>query len=78
MGGEAPLENFSSPLEKSVGYSLKILGIVQKISAPLRKLFAPPGVLSWLRACLWVIFNIYFIQYFMHFAELTMSTYSAK
>jgi len=25
--------------------------MVQKIWAPLGKLFAPPGVLSWLRAC---------------------------
>jgi len=31
---------------------LKLLDIVQKIWAPLRKLFAPPGVPSWLRACL--------------------------
>jgi len=27
------------------------LDIAQKIWAPLRKLFAPPGVLTWLRAC---------------------------
>jgi len=54
--GEAPLEKVSPPLEKCVGYSLKILDIVQKIWAPLRKLFTPPGVPSWLRACLklWV------------------------
>jgi len=48
--GEAPLENFSSPLEKCVGHNLKILNIVQKLCAPLGKLFAPPGVPSWLRA----------------------------
>ena len=38
--GEAksPLQTFSPPLEKCVGYSLKILYIVQKIWAPLRKL----------------------------------------
>jgi len=44
--GEAkyPLEKFSTPLDKCVGYSLKIVYIVQKIWAPLRKLFAPPGV----------------------------------
>ena len=48
---KVPLENFSPPLEKCVGYSLKISDIVQKIWAPLRKLFAPPGVPSWLRAC---------------------------
>jgi len=30
---------------------LKLSDIVQKVWAPLRKLFAPPAVLSWLRAC---------------------------
>jgi len=40
------------PLEKCVGYSLKILDIVQKMWAPSRKLFAPPGSPSWLRAWL--------------------------
>jgi len=50
-GGENPLENFSAPLEKCVGHHLKLLDIVQKIWASLRKLFAPPGVPSWLRAC---------------------------
>jgi len=44
------LEN-SCPLQKCVGRSLKILDIVQKIWAPLGKLFAPPGVQRWLRAC---------------------------
>ena len=40
-GGEVPLEKFSPPpLEKCVGYSLKLLNKVQKIWAPLRKLFA--------------------------------------
>ena len=38
------LKFFSPPLVKSVGHSLKI-------RAPLRKLFAPPGVPSWLRVC---------------------------
>jgi len=28
------------------------LDTVQKIWAPLKKLFAPPGIPSWLRACL--------------------------
>jgi len=50
LGGEAPLENFSSPLEKRVGQNLKLLDIVQKNLAPLRKLFAPLGVPSWLGA----------------------------
>jgi len=49
-GDEAPLERFSPPLEKCAGYSLKLLDTVQKICAPVRKLFAPPGVPSWLRA----------------------------
>ena len=49
-GGEARPKKFSPPLEKCVGHSLKILGIVQKILAPLGKLFAPPGVPSWLLA----------------------------
>ena len=51
-GGEAPLENYSLLLEKCVGHSLKILDIVQKNWARLRKLIAPAGVPSWLRACL--------------------------
>jgi len=51
-GGEAPLEKFLPHLEKCVGHNLKILDIVPKIWAPLRKLFAPPGVPIWLRACL--------------------------
>jgi len=37
-------------MEKCAGYSLKLLDVVQKNWAPLRKLFAPPGVPSWLRA----------------------------
>jgi len=53
--GECRGENSSIPLEKCVGYSLKISDIVQKIWDPLRKLFAPPGAPSWLRA--W--WNIY-------------------
>jgi len=43
-GGEALSRKFFAPLEKCVGYSLKLLNIIQKIWAPLRKLFAPPGV----------------------------------
>ena len=45
-----PYENFSRPLEKCVGRGSKLLDVVQKIWVPLRKLFAPPGVPSWLRA----------------------------
>jgi len=59
-GGEAPLENFSPLLEKCVGRSLKLLDIVQKIWAPLRKLFARPGVPSWLRA--WSSPRTYILQ----------------
>ena len=52
QGGRShPYKTFRPPLEKCVGYSLKLLDIVQKIWAPLRKFFAPPGVRSWLRAC---------------------------
>jgi len=40
-------------MEKSVGHSLKLLDALQKIWAPLRKLFTPPGVPSWLRT--WVV-----------------------
>jgi len=46
-----PQLKFFLPHGKCVGHNLKILDIVQKIWAPLRKLFAPPGVPSWLRAC---------------------------
>jgi len=41
-GGAKPLqENFLPPLEKCVGYSLKLLDIVQKIWAPLKKNWGP-------------------------------------
>jgi len=50
-GGEGPTR-FSSPPEKCVGHRLKLLDIVQKLWAPPRKLLAPPGVPSWLRACM--------------------------
>jgi len=51
-GGRFPQEIFRPPLKKCVGRSLKRLDIVQKISAPHGKLFASPGVPSWLRAWL--------------------------
>jgi len=45
--GEKPsLEKFFPSLEKCVVHGLKLLDIVQKIWALLRKLFAPPGVPS--------------------------------
>jgi len=47
-GASPPLQNCSPPLEKCVGHNLKILDIVQKIWASPGKLFAPPGVPSWL------------------------------
>jgi len=56
MGASPPTENFSTPLEKCIGHRLKLLDIVQKIWAPLRKLFAPLGDPSWLRACIYVNF----------------------
>jgi len=54
-GAKAPLEKFSTPLEKFIGHRLKLLDIVQKIWAPLRKVFVPPSDPSWLRACECVI-----------------------
>jgi len=50
-GGEIPLEKISPPLKKCVGHHSKLLGIVQKFCVTPRKLFAPPGVQSWIRAC---------------------------
>jgi len=50
--GEIPLEKVSPLLEKCVGHRLKLLDIVKKIWAPLRKLFAPPIVACWLRVWL--------------------------
>jgi len=52
-GAKPPLATFSPSPEKYVGHNLKILDIVQKIWALLGKLFAPPGVPSWLRA--WIL-----------------------
>jgi len=49
-GAKPHLQNFSPPLEKSVRHSWKLLDIVWKIWALFRKLFANPGVPSWLRA----------------------------
>ena len=51
QGGRIPPRKIFAPLEKCVGHSLKILDIVQKISAPLGNHFVPPGAPSWLRAC---------------------------
>ena len=50
-GDKASLEKFLPLLEKCIGHSLTLLDIVQKIWAPLGKLFVPSGVPSWLRAC---------------------------
>jgi len=48
LSGEtrSSLTQLFAPLEKCVGHSLKLLDIVQKIWAPLGKLFVPPGVPS--------------------------------
>jgi len=51
-GCESPLKFFSLPLEKCVGHRLKLFDIVQTFWSPPRKLLAPPGVRSWLRAWL--------------------------
>jgi len=48
--GRTPPRKIFAPLEKCIGHRLKLLDIVQKIWAPLRDLFAPPVVSSWLRA----------------------------
>jgi len=53
-------KNFFAPLEKRVGHCLKLLDMVQKMWAHLRKVFAPPGVPSWLQACLDFTFEKYF------------------
>jgi len=52
--------NFFTSLENCVGHTLKLLDIVQKIWATLRKLFPPPGFLSWLRAWRFVVVNTKF------------------
>jgi len=44
-----PSKNFPS-LEKCAGHSLKLLDKIQQLWAPIRKLFAPSGVPSWLQA----------------------------
>jgi len=53
--GESPPRKSFVPLGKCVGHSLKLSDIVQNMWAPLGKLFAPPGVPSWLGAWLLVI-----------------------
>jgi len=50
-GDESPPRKFLTPLEKCVARNLKQLDTIQNIWALLRKVFAPPGVISWLRAC---------------------------
>jgi len=52
QGERSPPRKIFAPPGKCVGHSLKILDIVEKIWAPLGKLFPSPGVPSWLRACL--------------------------
>jgi len=37
----------AKPPRKCIGHRLKLLDILQKFWAPLRKLFAPPGDPSW-------------------------------
>jgi len=53
-----------------MGHRLELLDIVQKIYAPLKKLFAPPGDPSWLRACqlLAVMNTIFSCASFLHFS----------
>jgi len=45
-GEKSPFKFFRPSMEKCVGRCLNIFDIVQKIWAPLEKLFAPPGVLK--------------------------------
>ena len=51
--GRHPQQNFSPPLEKCVEHSWKLFDLLQKTWAPL-KLFATPGVRSWLQAWCWL------------------------
>ena len=63
----------SSPLEKCVGHGLKLLDTVQKIWAPLRKLFAPPGftfVLGGLDIRIWQKFHYFIVFHFSIFGGL--------
>ena len=50
-GGLKPPSKIRRHPGKCVGHGLKLLDIVQKIWAHLRKLSAPPSVPSWLRFC---------------------------
>jgi len=49
--GAKPLRKIFAPLAKCAGQNLELLDTVQKIWSTLRKLFAPPGIPSRLRAC---------------------------
>jgi len=49
-GAKPPRKILSPLLGKCLGHNLKLLDKVQKLWILLRKLFAPPGVISWLRA----------------------------
>jgi len=52
QGGSPSLQNFSPPGKMCWAY-LKTIRHSLKNWAPLRKLFATPGVTSWFRAWLW-------------------------
>ena len=53
-GASPALEKFSPPPGKMCWTWFKTIGHSSKIWTPLRKLFTPPGVPRWLRACLLV------------------------
>jgi len=55
--GRGPTRKLLPPLEECGGHALKQLDIVQEIWAPLRKLFAPTVVPSWLRASVRLAFH---------------------
>jgi len=68
-----PYKHFR-PLKKCDGNSLKLLDIAQKMWAPLRKRFAPPGVLSWLRA--W--FKLQPVKIWKRNSSLTRNRFPSK
>jgi len=61
-GRTLPYKIFRPNLEKCFGHSSNLLDIVQKIWAPLKKLFAPLGIPSWLRGCQHVTVSLHYLS----------------